>query len=308
VIAALLCGAGVGAGLLLTARGLIPTRPPLAAALAALRPHPLDTRPITWATTSPVAGDGTRGLAARLSWPAAEALESRLPGLLRPATRRDLTVCGRTTTRHLAEKLTLALLGLLLPVALVGLLATGGIDVPLGLPLWGSLLLTAAGFGLPDLGVRSDAASRRAEFRQALSVFLDLVVISLSGGAGVETALSDAASVGDGWAFEQLRRALAGAQLHRSTVWTALAQLGEQLGVAELVELAATVGLAGAEGAKVRASLTAKAASLRTHQLTDADADAQATTERMSLPVVLLFAGFLLLIGYPAVQRVLTGL
>jgi hypothetical protein len=31
-------------------------------------------------------------------------------------------------------------------------------------------------------------------------------------------------------------------------------------------------------------------------------------TERMSLPVVLLFAGFLLFLGFPAVERVLTGL
>ena len=54
--------------------------------------------------------------------------------------------------------------------------------------------------------------------------------------------------------------------------------------------LAASVSLAGTEGAKVRQSLAAKAAALRTHQLTDAEGSAQAATERMSLPVVLLMA------------------
>ena len=84
--------------------------------------------------------------------------------------------------------------------------------------------------------------------------------------------------------------------------------LGSELGISELTELAASVTLAGTEGAKVRASLTAKAAALRTRQLTDAEATAQAATERMSLPVVLLFGGFLLLIGFPAVAHVLTGI
>ena len=85
-------------------------------------------------------------------------------------------------------------------------------------------------------------------------------------------------------------------------------RLGNELGVAELGELAASVGLAGSEGAKVRASLAAKAASLRSHQLAEAETTAQAATEKMSLPVVLLFAGFLCFIGYPAIERVLAGL
>lgn len=78
--------------------------------------------------------------------------------------------------------------------------------------------------------------------------------------------------------------------------------------MAELGEQAASVGLAGTEGAKVRSSLAAKAASLRSHQLADAETTAQAATERMSLPVVLLFAGFLCFIAFPAIERVLAGL
>ena len=62
------------------------------------------------------------------------------------------------------------------------------------------------------------------------------------------------------------------------------------------------------KGAKVRASLAAKAASLRTHELAEAETADQAATERMSLPIVMLFAGFLFFIGFPAVERVLTGL
>jgi len=47
---------------------------------------------------------------------------------------------------------------------------------------------------------------------------------------------------------------------------------------------------------------------LRTHELAEAETADQSATERMSLPIVMLFAGFLFFIGFPAVERVLTGL
>ena len=176
--------------------------------------------------------------------------------------RRDLAVLGRSSERHLAEKVTLAIVGLLLVPACAGLLALAGTTLPLALPLWGSLVCGLAGFVLPDLGIHSEAEARRRDFRHALGSFLDLVVIALAGGGGVETALGDAASIGEGWAFDELRHSLDAARLARDTPWSALERLGNELGVAELGELAASVGLAGAEGAKVRASLGAKAASL----------------------------------------------
>jgi len=301
VILAIVCGAGVGVGLWLIIRGLYPPRPSLAHALAQLRRLP---EPAPVLTAAP---DG--GLAARLGRPIADRLVQTKAGWLLPASvRRDLAVLGRSPERHLAEKVTLALVGLLFAPAIAVLLTMGGAHLPLVVPLWASLIFMVAGFFAPDLGIHADATRRRRDFRHALSSFLDLVVVALAGGGGVETALADAASVGSGWTFGYLRRALDQARLARQTPWAALGRLGQQLGVGELSELAASVALAGTEGAKVRASLAAKAASLRTHQLAEAETADQATTERMSLPVVLLFAGFLLFLGYPAVQKVLTGL
>ena len=299
--AALVLGAGCGLGLLLVARGLFPPRPTLAEALAQLRRLP---RPV------PVlAEDDAAGFAARLGRPAADALYRAGAGWLVPAAvRRDLAVLGRSPERHLAEKAALGLVGLLLVPAVDGLLALGGAALPAAVPVWGALALMVAGFFVPDAGVHAEAARRRRDFRHALSSFLDLVVIALAGGGGVETALADAASVGEGWAFAALRRALDQARLARETPWAALGRLGDELGIGELSELAANVALAGTEGAKVRASLAAKAVSLRTHQLAEAETADQAATEKMSLPVVLLFAGFLFFLGFPAVERVLHGL
>ena len=301
MIAALLLGAGVGAGLLLVARGLFPPRPSLAEALAELRRVPQPAAVLT--------DDDPGGFAARLGRPAAGALTRAGAGWLVPgALRRDLAVLGRQPERHLAEKVALGLVGLLFAPVVTALLALGGAAVPVVVPVWAALVLMAGGFFVPDLGVHAEAARRRRDFRHALSSFLDLVVISLAGGGGVETALADAAGVGEGWAFAALRRALDQARLARQTPWAALARLGGDLGVGELSELAASVSLAGSEGAKVRASLAAKATSLRTHELAEAETADQAATERMSLPVVVLFAGFLFFLGFPAVERVLHGL
>ncbi len=301
MIAALLCGAGVGTGLFLVARGVAPPRPSLAQALVQLRRSPEPPAMLT--------AEDPGGFAARLGRPLAEVLTRAGAGVfIWPRVRRDLAVLGRSSERHMAEKVTLAIVGLLLLPACAGMLALAGTTLPLALPLWGSLVCGLAGFVLPDLGIHSEAEARRRDFRHALGSFLDLVVIALAGGGGVETALADAASVGEGWAFDELRHSLDAARLARDTPWSALERLGNELGVAELGELAASVGLAGAEGAKVRASLGAKAASLRSHQLAEAETTAQTATEKMSLPVVLLFAGFLCFIGYPAIERVLAGL
>lgn len=221
---------------------------------------------------------------------------------------RDLRVLDRGPDAHLASKAVLGCVGLVAPLLLQGLLALAELPVGAEVPLVAAVLLAAAGFVAPDIDVRAKAARARADFRGALSAFLDLVWITLAGGAGIEAALLAAAAVGRGPAFAQLRRALDAAQLTRTTPWSTLRQLGDDLDIAELAELAASVSLAGSEGAKVRTSLAAKATALRTHLVADAEADAQAATERMALPVTLLFLGFLGFIAYPAVTQVLTGL
>ena len=297
MIGALLLGGGLGAGLLAITAGLAPRRPGLAGALAAL------TQP---AAAAPAAPATAGGWAARLGRPAAGVLAGL--GLPTPGVRRDLALLGRPPDQLLAEQATTALAGLLAVPALAGVLAAGGLLLPWQMPAAGALLLAAAGFAFPALAAHAEAGRRRAEFRAALAAYLDLIVISLAGGAGIEAALTYSAAAGHGWAFTRLRGALQAAQLTRRPPWQLLGQLGDDLGLSELSELAASVTLAGTEGARVRASLAAKAAGLRARQLADAETAAQAATERMSLPLVLLFAGFLLLIGYPAVVHVLTSL
>jgi Flp pilus assembly protein TadB len=300
-LVATVAGAGLGAGLWLLATGLRPPRRTLEEALHALRPTPAPDR-----AALPPDGDAGGGWAARAGRPAARRLA--VSGLISRRTRRDLTVLGKTADAHAAEKVAAATVGFLLAPAIGGVLTLAGIGLGWGPPLAAAVLLGLAGFAAPDLGIWTDARRARADARYALSAFLDLTVIGLAGGGGVEQALADAADCGHGPTFTRLRRALDTARLTRTPPWQPLGELGRQIDLPELTETAATVTLAGTEGAAIRASLTARAGSLRTHALADAEADEAAASERLSLPVVVLFAGFLLFIGFPAVSHVLAGL
>lgn len=153
---------------------------------------------------------------------------------------------------------------------------------------------------IPIRGLSKSAAIRRADMDLAVAVYLDLVNVLLAGGAGVETAMLAAAGAGDGWSFEQIRLALARAQSSRRSYWDSLRELGAQTQVESLEEVANSVQLAGEHGARIRQSLASKAHALRARNLARIEHEAEERTEHMGLPIVLLFFGFILLIGYPA--------
>lgn len=298
MIAAVIVGVLFGSGLALVISGVTPVPAPLAEELAALHRR----RP----TRVSVSLQGKGG------W-GAEIIGRRLTGTtfgrrLIERQESDLRVTGTSAPDHLAQRAALGLTGLLWAPLTAGLMSLAGADIGLVLPLWVSSLLGPIGFLYPSVLLRSRAAARRRTFRHALSAFLDIVSISLAGGRGVETALRDGAESGQGWPFEEIRTTLFAAQLMGETPWSGLARLGQTLDIPELGELAASAALAGSEGARVRTSLAAKARSLRLRGLADIETAAQSASELMSLPVVLLMFGFVIFLGYPAVDRVLQGI
>ncbi|MFD0530378.1 hypothetical protein ACFQ1I_32815 [Kitasatospora arboriphila] len=168
---ALLLGGGFGAGAWLWWTGLRPPRPTLAEALNR-RAAPVRPR------RAPLPRGA--GWAARAGAPLVPALLlCRLPGTRLAA---DLRTLGIPAERHLAEKAGAAMAGLLIPWGPALLTAAAG-STGFAFPAWTALLLAALLFCTPDLAVRRKAERYRAEMRQALSAFLDLVVVALSGGA-----------------------------------------------------------------------------------------------------------------------------
>jgi Flp pilus assembly protein TadB len=127
----------------------------------------------------------------------------------------------------------------------------------------------------------------------------------MSGRAAAEQALTDAARIGDGWPLALIRATVTHAARSGTDPWQALGDLGERIGVNDLVELGTLIGLVAHDGAQVRDTLSARAASIRAEELADADGTAGQRDQSMLLAQVLLGVGFAVFIGYPAVVNFL---
>jgi Flp pilus assembly protein TadB len=219
----------------------------------------------------------------------------------------DLAITGQSPERLVAQMLVLGGAGLLAPPVLWAASQSAGVQTPLGVPIVIALVGVAGGLAFPVIQMVGEARRRRRHFRVVIGSFVDLVVLSLAAGVGIEGALFSASQVSTDWAAERMARALLKARDSGLSPWMALGQLGEELGVPELVELSTTLQLAGTEGARIRQSLNARAVSIRRHEQADAESAANAMTERLFLPGALLLIGFLLFVGYPAFSRILGG-
>jgi tight adherence protein C len=223
------------------------------------------------------------------------------------ALRPSLAITGESP-EGLASKVLLAgAAGLLGPPLLWAAATTAGVSLAPAVPILLAIVATPVGACLPVADVVSRARDRRRHVRIVMGSFVDLVVLSLAGGVGVEGALLAASQVSEDWAARRMARSLSLARDRGQTPWEALGRLGEEIGVPDLVELATTLELAGTEGARIRQSLSSRAVSLRRHEQADAESSANALTERLFLPGALLLVGFLLFIGYPAFSRIIGG-
>lgn len=226
-------------------------------------------------------------------------------GITLDGLRADLELTDHTIETHLVRKVTYGLLGLLLPTAATAVMMAGGVSPPLTVPAVAGLALAALFFWVPDLSVKQAAQQRRHELRRALSCYLDLVAMSLAGGRGVPEALPTAARIGSGWAFDLLRATIERARLVGDTPWAAFADLGARTGMQELQDLGGALTLVADDGAKVRQSLTARASSQRRRQLAEAEGAAAKADQSMEMAQVVLFVGFVLFLGFPAVVAVM---
>jgi len=224
----------------------------------------------------------------------------QLAGRSTPDRDADLAACSKTAEWFVQQRCIWAAMGAMPGLMLLSM-STWGIAsfFPAPLLLLASVAGLVGGWFYARIDLRSDADKARRSFRHTLASYLELVTILMSGGAGVETAMFDAAALGKGPAFAHIRAALSAAHAHREPPWHGFGRLGTRIGVPELEQLEASMTLAGG-GARVRDSLNASAVSIRVKDLGDIESEAQARSETMVLPVALMFAGFLVLIGYPA--------
>lgn len=283
-------GGAVGLGVFLLALALAPGRPGLIRQVASF-----DAARAAPASAGDAGGGLSRKLGGALTAFCAE------QGWELPSLRANLSLVGRSLESHLAAKALLAVFGVLVG-PLAGLLAgLTGLGLPVAVPVWAGLLLAALFFLLPDLEVKRQADARRRDFRHAVGAYLDLVAMNLSGGRGVPEALLAAGEIGRGWAFWRIRDALASARITGQTPWQALGALGDEVRVDELRDLSAALSLVAEDGAKVRQSLAARAASLRRRELAEMEGRAGERSQSMLVAQLLLAFGFLIFLTYPVV-------
>jgi tight adherence protein C len=297
MIPAILAGAIAGGGLFLLAFALIPGRVSLARQIAAL------DRPAAMYQPARRAAGGesafTRRLGAMLARLCAE------QGWEFPSLRSNLTLVGKSFENYLATKVLLAFFGLIIVPLFFGVLSVAGVHSSVIIPVWVALTVAAGFFFLPDLELKQQADRRRKDFRHAVGAFLDLVAMSLAGGRGVPEALMGASEIGGGWAMWLIKDALANARITGQTPWQALGRLGEELKVDELKDLSAALSLVAEDGAKVRESLTARAASLRRKEIAELEGQAGERSQSMLVAQMLMCAGFMLFLIFPAVIALL---
>jgi hypothetical protein len=278
VIIPILAAAGVGVGVVLGYRSLMPASAPQqrlvsapgARALMLMRLHP-------W-------------LAAR-GWPGA-------------TLTVDLSLLRRDQSELLVQQVVGATIGLLGPPGIAVLAGLAGAHLSLLIPCWFAVLAAGLGAYLPVAALHREAASFRAQFRATVGVYLDLVAMRIASGSGLAEALRDAANIGRGPAFARLRGALADAPTAGISLAAAIDQLGADIGVGDLRDLAAALSLVESNGAHAEMTLRAKASSLRDRELAAVHGLANERTQSMLAAQALLGIGFLLFLGYPAVAVV----
>ncbi len=302
MITAMIAGGIAGLGVYLLVRLLVQPRASLVSALGRLDADRLDVtsrRPETSREQQlSDVPDRVGAIVAR---------ELRARGFRLVSVRADLQILDRSLESFLGMKILLALAGVLMLPVLNVVATVLGYGLPMSVPLWGGLAMGAILFFAPDASLHSEAEAKRRDFRHAVGSFLDLVAMNLAGGRGIPEALQTAAAVSDTRPFVRIRGALSGARLAGLTPWAALGRLGEELAVDELRDLAASLTLVADDGAKVRASLNARAATLRRRELSDVEGRAGERSQTMLVAQLLLCAAFFLFLAYPAAYRVFTS-
>ena len=294
--AAVLLGATSGLGATLIVRELLPTDPQLAAALDRLAP----TRTRADTAEEPA---GDQASTSRLEHRVGRWAQRHLTDTpLVPIPTRELLLLRIPVARHLGQKVLMALLGVLFPAVFVIITAAAGYPLPIALPAVFAVALAGVLFIVPDLEVRRRAGAAREEFARATSAYLDLTALERAAGAGATQSLEQAATVGDSWVFVRLREQLIRARLSGTPPWDGLHELAEELGLPELSDI---MRLSGEEGAAVADTLRARSRGLRAALLTKQQTRANEESERMVIPVAFLGLIFLVILGAPAIVRIL---
>ena len=180
--------------------------------------------------------------------------------------------------------------------------ALGALPLGVALPVGVALVATALAPALVHAAMRRQAHDVRRDLRHQLSAYLDVVTMLLAGNVGNEGALRQAAGAGDGRLFIELRHRILVAETSNRSLVAALAQLGDDLQLVELQQIAASAALGASAGAPVARSLAAKCATLRSALASEQEAEARVRTGKITVPLVGMSVLIMAAVIYPALN------
>jgi tight adherence protein C len=218
----------------------------------------------------------------------------------------DLVVLGRTRNEFAASRIQLCVALGALPIvaAVLTSLVSGSTWNPTIIALC-ALSGVGAGVALSKVTLASEAAGRRKRFIEELAAYLDIVAQLVAGGAGIDEALWRAVRSADTPGLVMMRDTIASARVRRRSEWAELGVLANRARLPELDELASAIELASTDGARIRASLQAKAKSLRAATASEQLASANRASEAMGGPLIGMLLAFLVVVLAPALAQVL---
>lgn len=239
---------------------------------------------------------------------------ARLGGLLADTTvgqrvaeakRYELRVADTTVSAIATRVVTATIVGF---VASAIALAVSVAAVP-ELPVWVAVVAppaVAAGTGWYQYTAIMAALARRyGEFRAGVAAYVALVSVCLTTRRSAAEAVTYAADIGTGVAFEAIAGAVHAAPQMGLQAWEALDGVGAAYGARELEDLATSIANVAAIGVGVESTVAAVAARMRQVGLDDMQRQADRQTAAMFGPTMLFVLGTIAFLAYPLAHRVL---
>ncbi len=219
---------------------------------------------------------------------------------------RDIRVVDYGVETVLYHQIISAIAGLALPLIIfLVILPLGGLTTPPLVAVLLAVAFAAGGFYLPIHTLRRDASARRREFGAGLAHYLSFVDVMVSGGNSIDAAFEFSAELGQGWMWDELRFAISSASSATLAPYQALHDLGNELGVVELTNLARRLEQTQSTGSAIGPALRSLADSLTRDQARQVKIADDEVTEKMTFPLMVVLCSLLTFFGIAAVTAIL---
>lgn len=173
-------------------------------------------------------------------------------------------------------------------------------------------LIVAAPFAVGGLAgwyqfstIMSTLKRRYSDFRAGVAAYIQLVSVCLTTRRSSSEAVTYAADIGAGRAFETISAAVHAAPQMGLQTWEALDAVGSEYGSTELEDLASSIANVSHIGVGVESTVLAGAARMRQIGLDDMQRQADRQTAAMFGPTMLFVVGTVMFLAYPLAIRVL---